>query len=160
MDSLLEAVWPQAYRVARGILRDSSLAEDVSQDACATMYRKLATLRTAEAFPSWFYRIIVRASLKVAESRHERSAELIERSTPTQDATDVIDLRVAMDRLPVKLRTPLVLKFFAGLSSREIGHAIGIPSPTVRFRIAIAKRRLHDALQPNTLQPEKVNAHA
>jgi DNA-directed RNA polymerase specialized sigma24 family protein len=38
------------------------------------------------------------------------------------------------------MRTALVLRYYGDLNSREIGTALGIPSATVRFRLARALR--------------------
>ena len=49
------------YGIARRILRDPELAEDVLQTALVTIWRKLPHLREAERFEGWAYRILVNA---------------------------------------------------------------------------------------------------
>ena len=60
IEALLEIVCPKAYRLARAIVNDRVEAEDAAQEACITMYRTIAELRSAAAFRVWFYRIVVR----------------------------------------------------------------------------------------------------
>jgi DNA-directed RNA polymerase specialized sigma24 family protein len=50
LDSLIAAIWPEAFRVAFGILRDRGLAEDAAQEACATIARDLLALKRVDAF--------------------------------------------------------------------------------------------------------------
>ena len=47
--------------IARRILRDPTLAEDVLQNALLTIWRKLPHLRDAEHFEGWAFRILVHA---------------------------------------------------------------------------------------------------
>src|SRR5580765_8195004 len=47
--------------VARRILRDPGLAEDVLQNALLTIWRKLPHLRDADRFEGWAFRILVHA---------------------------------------------------------------------------------------------------
>ena len=46
------------YAIARLILRDTELAEDATQDALVRAWRDLPTLRDAERFDAWLYRLL------------------------------------------------------------------------------------------------------
>lgn len=43
LDALLEAMWPDAYRVAYGVVQDGPLAEDAAQEACATVFNAICS---------------------------------------------------------------------------------------------------------------------
>lgn len=60
MERLLQTLWPHAYRIARSITQDDALAEDSAQEACAIIYREIASLRSTDAFRTWAYRIVAR----------------------------------------------------------------------------------------------------
>jgi RNA polymerase sigma factor (sigma-70 family) len=62
--------------VARRILRDPGLAEDVLQNALLTIWRKLPHLREAERFEGWAFRILVHACYAEAP-RNRRWASTI-----------------------------------------------------------------------------------
>src|SRR5215212_4868242 len=49
------------FGVARRILRDPGLAEDVLQNALVTIWRKLPHLRDVDRFDGWAFRILVTA---------------------------------------------------------------------------------------------------
>ncbi len=66
LERLLESVWPDAYRIAYSIVRDSAAAEDAAQESCAAVYRSIATLRSAGAFRVWFYRVASRAGRRAS----------------------------------------------------------------------------------------------
>jgi len=69
IDRLIEAIWPDTYRLTRRILDDSRAAEDAAQDACAIVYQTISSLREAAAFPAWLHKIVVREATQRA--RHE-----------------------------------------------------------------------------------------
>jgi len=48
---------PLAYRVARGVLRNSADAEDVAQEALLRAYRQFERLRDRNRFKAWLVRI-------------------------------------------------------------------------------------------------------
>jgi len=50
----------------------------------------------------------------------------------------------ALQRLPVSLRVPVVLRYYADLSERDIALAIGRRPGTVKSRLHEARRRLAD----------------
>jgi RNA polymerase sigma-70 factor (ECF subfamily) len=145
IEQLVEAVWPDAYRLARAILGERQGAEDAAQEACIILYRSIATLRSSAAFRVWFYRIVVReaSDLKRRRSQSEPISETLSSRT---EQTESIDVWRALSVLPQHLRDVVVLRYFEDLSSREIGFVLGIPDATVRFHLAIARRRLRPLL--------------
>src|ERR1700761_9641396 len=62
-EAVLEAAWPHAFRIAKSIVRNGDVAQDVAQEACATILRTWSTLRDPNAFPAWLYRLVVRQSM-------------------------------------------------------------------------------------------------
>lgn len=137
---LVADLWPDAYRIAR-IACGVQLAEDAAQEACIEMLAALSGLRSPAAFPSWFYRIVVRAAYR--ELRRTRrdvpTADLAERAA---SADPQARLSTALDLLPRVERVALVLRYEYGFTSAEIGAIVGIPAGTVRYRMWNAKRRL------------------
>jgi len=55
--------------------------------------------------------------------------------------------------LPESLRLALELHYFVGLTSNEVGVALGIPAASVRFRLMIARHRLRPLLGDSTVPP-------
>src|SRR6266478_4027992 len=66
---------PLAYRVARGVLRNSADAEDVAQEALLRAYRSFDRLRDRDRFRAWLVRISFRLALdrlRSAKGREQR----------------------------------------------------------------------------------------
>ncbi len=146
LNALIETIWPEVYRVAIGIVRDRAAAEDAAQEACASIARTLPSLKRSDAFYGWMYRIAGRCAVD-AEKRRRRHAHGELPELPTRDERDAqIDLHAALLALPLAQRSAVVLHYYAGLTSAEIARALGVPSPTVRFYLMLARRTLRERL--------------
>jgi len=155
-DALIRALWPNAYRIAWSILGERYAAQDAAQAACATICAKLQTLSDVRAFAGWSTRIIVSHARDHARARsrlqrreavgYETASGVSTRDEPTAR----LDLEAAIAMLPDSLRLPLELYYFVGLTSGEVGVALGVPAATVRFRLMIARHRLRPLLSDST----------
>jgi len=147
LDRLLRAYWPRAFRLALGITRQPSTAEDAAQEALMLVAGRLAALRDPAAYPAWSKRIAVNAATSAARRRRDHATiEDAPTATFEDEIADRVDVLRALGTLPLWLRIPLVLRYVEGLSSREIGRILGAPPATIRFRLVIARRRLAAAL--------------
>ena len=140
MERLLAALWPHAYRIARSIVHDDALAEDAAQEASAIVYRTIGALKSVEAFRVWAYRIVAREALRIAKRHAGRHAGEERPAQPDIDAR--LDVMRALESLPPGHRAIVVLHYYAGLSSAEIGAIAGLPGATVRFRLSKVRARL------------------
>jgi RNA polymerase sigma-70 factor (ECF subfamily) len=147
LEALLVALWPEAYRVAFGVLHDRGLAEDAAQEACASVALRLSALRSNDAFYGWMYRIVVRHATASAK-RSKKIVELGSSAEPRAASSDDerLDILAAVDALPRPQRIAVVLRYYAGLNSAEIAAALRVPAPTIRFRLMLARRSLRRAL--------------
>ena len=161
LSRLIETVWPDAYRLAFAILGEHASAQDAAQESCVILCRTVASLRDAGAFRVWFSRIVVRVASRL--KRRRAAVELCVAPAPASiDPATSIDIWRALSSLPRKLREVVVLRYFEDFSSREIASILRIPDGTVRFRLAIARRRLRPLLgdaEPAPL-PARVRTHA
>jgi RNA polymerase sigma factor (sigma-70 family) len=164
LERLIDAVWPEAYRIALAVLRDRGLAEDAAQDACTTIVRSLGTLKNPGTFAAWSYRIAVNAAITISRRRLPvRSLDRLVDRGSSADAAEVVDLDNALAALPIVQRAVIVLHYYAGLKSREIAAATGLPSSTIRFHIMLARRALRRALavqEPASPHSDEVLTHA
>ena len=165
VDELIVRAWPEAYRLAYAVLARHDTAQDAAQEACLVVCRSIASLRSVAAFRVWFARIVVREASAVRKRRIPATATG-EPSTEPHDSATSLDIWCALETLSPAMREVVVLRYFEDLTSREIGAVLGIPAPTVRFRLMIALRRLRPLLEtvsgaaaPHTPDPE-VRSHA
>ena len=146
LDRLLAALWPRAFRLAAGITQHAATAEDAAQDALVLVATRLPSLRDPAAYPAWSTRIAVNAATSALRRRADPALD-DDPAPGFEDAlAERLDVLRALGALPLWLRVPLVLRYVDDRSSREIGLALGVPAATIRFRLALGRRRLAAAL--------------
>lgn len=151
-ERLIGAVWPGCFRLAASVLGDRALAQDAAQEACVVVHRKIRTLRSAEAFDAWLYRIVMRESARVRRrnpAAREQPAELAAAGAETT----AVDVWRALASLPPDLREVTVLFYFDDLKSEEIAAILRVRHPTVRTRLARARERLRGLLDDYRDEP-------
>ena len=150
---------PLAYRVARGVLRNTADAEDVAQEALIRAYKSFDRLRDRNRFRGWLVRISFRLAmdrLRSAKRREQRDTlwSQPENLPPPATAEDVAassqfqaHLDRALEELPEKLRLVLLLSAMDGYTIEEIAAVVGVPIGTVKSRIFIARKKLAEKLR-------------
>ena len=150
---------PLAYRVARGVLRNSADAEDVAQEALLRAYRSFDRLRDHGRFRAWLVRISFRLALDRLRSakRREQRDGLWSQPAHRPPAATAEDLAAssefqahldrALEELPDKLRLVLLLAAMEGHTIDEIASLLGIPAGTVKSRIFAARKQLSEKLR-------------
>ncbi len=150
---------PLAYRVARGVLRNTADAEDVAQEALLRAYKGFERLRDRSRFRGWLVRISFRLALDRLRSAKRREQRDTLWSHPAHlpapaNAEDIVasnqfqsHLERALEELPEKLRLVLLLSAMDGYTIEEIAATVGVPIGTVKSRIFIARKKLAEKLR-------------
>src|SRR6266478_3082246 len=150
---------PLAYRVARGVLRNTADAEDVAQEALLRAYRQFERLRDRNRFRAWLVRIAFRLALDQLRSGRRRELRDTlwsqpQHQPPAATAEDLAassefqaHLDRALEELPEKLRLVLLLAAMEGHTIDEIAALLAIPSGTVKSRIFVARKQLAEKLR-------------
>lgn len=146
--------------VARLIVRDRDLADDVVQETLVRCWRYLPSLRDIERFESWLNRIFMRAVADQAK-RQRRPAEvsmdamLVEPAV--MDEVGAVNDRDQLDRgfrdLSIDHRAVVVLHQYLGMSMVEIGDLLGVPEGTAKSRYHYAMAALRAALDADSRAP-------
>ena len=159
LEALLVRHEAPVLRVLRllGVPRDDR--EDVAQDVFVRVVRHLDGFRRGQPFGGWLYRIAVNAAHdhRARAGRRTRLAvESAAASEPADEAAtqhrdvEAADLRrrleAALTELSDRERAVFVLAELEGLSTRELGRALGISAITVRRHLSRARRRLQKIL--------------
>src|SRR4051794_41351395 len=150
VDRLLEE-HERAYRAAWLVLRDRQLAEDAVQEAFVRMWRFRGSLPAGDAIRPWLYRVVVNTAISAL--RKERPHRALEPSDERdvvvddgRDPAETITVLDALATLPEHLRVPVVLRYWVGLSEKEIATAISRRPGTVKSRLHEARARLGTSL--------------
>ena len=155
-DVIVGRIGDSLYSVARRILRDTTLAQDATQQALLAAWRGLRQLRDPVRFDAWAYRLVVNACHSEArrEGRQRGTLRLLPHDEPmsldpaSQIATHD-ELDQAFRQLSVEHRTVVVLVHYLGLTPAEAAEAMGTPTGTARSRLHYALQHLRAALEAN-----------
>jgi RNA polymerase sigma-70 factor (ECF subfamily) len=143
-----------AFRVAFSVLRQREDAEDVAQEAFAKAHRNFRQLRNPDRFRSWLVRMVWRMALdrrrsdqrrSARETAHEGLRQLPVDATATEERAQM--LWEAIDALPGKLRSVVVLASIEGHDVAAVARLLGIPQGTVKSRLFLARQQLKERLQ-------------
>lgn len=142
---------PVVYRAAYLVLRDHDAAEDVAQEAFIRAYRAADRLEPGSNVRGWLYKIATNTALNRLRSRRReigalarigRAAEEDGHHDPTEEQTTRSAVEEALERLPERLRVPVVLRYYLDLPERDIARALRIRPGTVKSRLHEARKRL------------------
>jgi len=139
------------YRVARGILRDDSEAEDVMQDSYVRAYQHLDQFEGRAPFSAWLTRITVRQALARLRSR-SRVQQLDLTEYGGEPAMNLADpdlspeqrasraelghlLEEAVLGLPEQYRSVVMLRDVEELSTTETAAALDLTEQNVKVRL-------------------------
>jgi len=152
----LEECGTLAFRIARGVLRNTADAEDVALEAMLRSYRRFARLRDRSRFRAWLVRISFRLALDHGRSMHRRqqreTAWAIDVPKPTAEDIAASNefarrLQKAMGALPEKSQLVLLLTNIDGHSLEEVAELLQLPVGTVKSRLHSARKQLAEKLR-------------
>ena len=165
-DRLMDLYRPKALRIAYLISGNHMDSEDIVQEAFVTCYLKRRDIRNAEAFRSWFYRMLSRIAWRMCRKRRmeQPSEELYpnHEAAPGELLTDFVKreeesiIYQAILQLPVKHRTVLVFYYYDQMSIREIAHVCGCLEGTVKSRLHHGKQKLRAILEQQDTKGDAV----
>lgn len=162
------------YRIARGILRNDSEAEDAVQDAYMRAFTHLDGFRGDSSLATWLSRIVMNEALGRLRSRRPTAgldvfeaqigvhgdvqgpeAEIIQfphtaRSDPerTMAQRELLQLvEQATDKLPEAYRIVFITRVIEGMSVEDSAELLGLRPETVKTRLHRARRLVREQLE-------------
>ena len=125
-------------------------AEDLAQDICAGLARKLAGFRGEARFTTWLHSLVINAARDKLrrDSSRRRAAdgwgeiETMTRASAATDRTTHTWLAEAMATLPQDLRETIALVLGEDATHAEAAAALGVSEGTVSWRMSEVRRRL------------------
>lgn len=160
VDDLYERFRRPAFALARRVLGDDVLAEDVLQDVFVSVWRNPSGFDAARgSVSSWLLTMVHHRAVDAVrreESHRRRQVRAEDEAPPPTAHEDVEDqawagivadrVRVALRGLPDAQREALTLAYYGGYTQREVAALTGTPLGTVKTRMLAGMRRLKDTL--------------
>ena len=125
-------------------------AEDLAQDICAALPRRLAGFRGEARFTTWLYRVVVNAAQDLRRRQEVRARaaagwgdwETARQEAMAEDRAAQDWLTAAMTRLPPDLRDTVALVLGEDMTQAEAARVLGLSEGTVAWRMSEVKKRL------------------
>ena len=142
----------RAYVVARSIVMNHEDAEDAVQEAFLPAFTAIDRFLPDQAFGAWLHRIVANAALDVTRRRKVRDADELPETiaSPFRDPAESSELRTrlreALETLPARQRSVIVLHDVEGFKHSEIGKMLDIPEGTARSDLHYARAQLRRIL--------------
>ena len=167
-DELVRRTFVDTFTLARRLTGNDEDARDVVQEAYLRAWRGIGKFRGDAMFSTWLYRITANCASTQVHRRRRQRAE------PFEDDFEPVDTRAeqevsqgaesaealdrisrALDELPAKLRSVVVMKDVYDLSHEAIADELGISVAAAKVRLHRGRRKLRDMLYD-----EGAHAHA
>jgi RNA polymerase sigma-70 factor (ECF subfamily) len=161
LEALYERYGRPAYSLARRILTDETLAQDVVQEVFLSLWRNAGRFDAGRGTVATY----------LLSMTHHRAVDVVRREEnlrrwrtsdeglefepdPKARVEDQVEaserraeVRAALDELPAAQREALLLAYFGGYTQREVSALVGVPLGTVKTRMAAGMRKMKASLQ-------------
>jgi RNA polymerase sigma-70 factor (ECF subfamily) len=156
--------------IARRLLQDHALAEDVVQDAFLSAFRHYNTFDKRSSLKTWLHRITVNTALMKLRKIKRLNEQTIEQFLPEFDVYNcriesswkqmlsletILDdeqmrerVHKAIDKLPDTYRNVLLLRDIEGYSTKEVSDLLKISESNVKVRLHRARAALKKLIEP------------
>lgn len=158
----------KVYGIGLSMLRNEQDARDIVQDTFLNVHRRIDSFRGEAPFRSWLGRIATNNALMKLRTRRRKPEVSLQIQSPHfgeegEHERDIVDwspladqraedrelgqqIRAAVDRLPEKYRTVLVLADYQELSMKQIADLLDLTVPNVKTRLHRARLAVREAL--------------
>ncbi len=156
---LVERIRPQAMRVARGVVRDPSISEEVAQEVLTEVWLKADRFDPEKGtVTGWVATLTRRRAVdrvrseqagrnrddRVARRSHVREVDVV--ADEVELRLEHWQVRKALTELSERQREAIELAYFGGHTYRDVARVLGIPEGTAKSRLRDGLVRLREAL--------------
>ncbi|WP_128895263.1 RNA polymerase sigma factor SigW [Longirhabdus pacifica] len=169
-NELVQRYSSKIYNLAYRMLGNVQESEDVVQETFLRVYKNLASYNPTHKFSTWIYRIGTNLCIDRLRKRKPIYSLDMEREdgegvdgyaviasdekTPEMElilSETQLSIREAIQSLPDKYKSVVILKYFQDLSLQEISEILDMPVTTVKTRIHRGREYLRRKLQHQQL---------
>jgi len=158
-DEIVRRTYVDTYTLAVRLTASEEDARDVVQEAYLRAWKGIRRFRGDAQFSTWMYRITANTAATVSgKRRRQRTVHLDDVADPvetevamhpelaTENTELLVRLSAALEELPPRLRTLVVLKDVYGLSHEDIAEELGISVTAAKVRLHRGRKRMRDLL--------------
>ncbi len=152
-EALLDRHGPMVLGTARRLVANAADADDVFQAVFLSLARLAKTIRHGQSIPNWLYKATCRIAARARKRRVVSLEQVAEPSTAATAETELAwrEVRTALDeelqRLPERLRSPLLLCYLSGVTRDEAAEQLGWSLSTLKRRLDEGRTALRRRLE-------------
>lgn len=142
------------FRIAYGVLRNTTEAEDAVSEAVLRAWEKRNKLRDQERITSWLLKIVLNISktMVVKRKREKLFADMESHAGHTMPPAFVhieqkMDIWQIVMALKEEYRLVVIMYYYSEFTVKEISAMLGIPEGTVKNRLFRAREILKTMLE-------------
>jgi RNA polymerase sigma-70 factor (ECF subfamily) len=153
-EQLFTVHYPKLAGWVRRLVDDDETAHEIASEAFVRLLSKWTTPDKLESPQSYLYMIatnLVRDHWRKMERERRAISKAVAGTDPEPwaDPAQDVDIRDLLAALPVRLREPFLLHYYAGFGVKEISVQLKRPEGTIKADLYHARARLKDALAEN-----------
>ncbi len=155
--ALVDRYLDPAVAVGRQILADAAAAEDAAQEAFMRLLGSADRFRDDKTFSNWFYTILRNVCVDMIRKNARRKkhtaayAHIVDTASEPPES-DAPEIDRYLSRLPVDLRSVLVLRIVEDMRFADIAAVLGISEEAAKKRAQRALRRLRGTASADTAE--------
>ena len=174
VNALVRDYWAYGVRIAKSVLMqyqnfDSTVVEDLLQNSWIKVLRNINSLTDQKGFAAWYSKIVTNTCIDYLRSssvRFERSMPQVQNdeddfSSDIEIIDDTIEhqpemaydqqarkaiIEEVLKQLSPEQRQVIVMRYYEGLSMKDISERLGIPMSTVEGRSRVASVKIRDSV--------------
>lgn len=153
---LVQMTSPFAFSVAFRMLGDEDQAKDIVQETMVTIWQKLNKIKSAEAYKTWIYRIVINKcydQMRKKKANPEFSADentwrlisdriSVEPSAELENRETAMIIKVLTNKLSPKQKAVFVLSDLEQMSHDEISEITGISKSGIKANLHYARKSI------------------
>lgn len=141
----------EMYRFAYYYTSSSHFAEDAVSEAVLSAFQKIRTLKRAESFKAWMFKILFNCCKK----KQKEKAMLLKQTeisaldgfvSNEESYHEKVELNKVLMQLSDEEREIVLLSFACGYKSEEIGEMLGLKAATVRSKLSRAVQKIRSMM--------------
>jgi len=144
-EAAFDRLFARAYRHARRLVGDPTLAEDLAAEAMARTYRHWRRVAGYEHLDAWVLRVVTNLAIDAQVRRGPQPVHPA--PLPPEDGVVLrLALAQALRALPTRQRDAVVLRYLVDMTEADVAATLGIAPGTVKSHLHRAIERLRRVL--------------
>jgi RNA polymerase sigma-70 factor (ECF subfamily) len=147
-EDLFNACYPRLAGWVRRLVDDDDTAHEIASEAFTRLLARWTGLDSPQSYLYMIATNLVRDHWRKS-GRERKAIRTMTAGAPADPAyhpAQDVDVRVLIEQLPARLRSPFLLHYYAGFGVREVATMLGRPEGTVKADLHHARARLKAAL--------------